>query len=91
VGGPHGLPLGIISHHSVGDAPTIATNSKFLDFSNLHPYLHLVKQSHFSLLKKISTKKLPSKFFFAPKKKDFLTKMVKTVFFFLTSMGIFLF
>ena len=33
-------PLGVISCHSVVDAPT---NPKFLDFSNKHPYFHLVK------------------------------------------------
>ena len=33
-------PLGVISRHSVGDAPT---NSKFLDFSQFDPYFHLVK------------------------------------------------
>ena len=31
---------GIISSHLVEDAPT---NSKFLDFSQLYPYFHLVK------------------------------------------------
>ena len=36
-GGLHGLPLRIIIRHS---APT---NSKFLDFSQLHSYLHLEK------------------------------------------------
>ena len=33
--GPHGPTLGVISCHSVGD-------SKFLDFSHLHPYFHLI-------------------------------------------------
>ena len=33
-------PLGVISCHSVVDAPT---NSKFLDFSQLHPFFHLIK------------------------------------------------
>ena len=39
-GGSHEPPLGVISHHSVGDAPT---NPKFLDFSQFDPYFHLVK------------------------------------------------
>ena len=32
--------LGVISHHSVGDAPA---NPKFLDFCNFDPYFHLVE------------------------------------------------
>ena len=52
-------PLGVISHHSVGDAPT---NSKFLDFSQFDPYFHLVK-SFFTFFFVISTKKLPSNLF----------------------------
>ena len=39
-GGSHEPPLGVISHHSVGDAPT---NPKFLDFYQFDPYFHLVK------------------------------------------------
>ena len=42
----------------MGDAAT--TNSKFLDFSQLHPYFHLVK-SLFTLLPSI---------FFLPKKEE---------------------
>ena len=43
-GGSHDPPLGVISRHSVGDAPT---TSKFLDFSQLHPYFYLVKKNKF--------------------------------------------
>ena len=39
-GGPHGPPLGVISCHSVEDAPS---NPKFLDFSKFDTYFHLVK------------------------------------------------
>ena len=72
----NGSPLGVISCHSVGDAPT---NSKFLDFSNKHPYFHLVK-SFFTFFF-TSKKKMASKFFFDLKKNDFLTKMVKNIVF----------
>ena len=66
----------IISPHSLRDAPT---NSKFLDFSQLHPYFHLVK-SFFTFFCNFY-KKITIKFFFRPKKNDFLTKMVKIIFF----------
>ena len=75
-GGSHEPPLGIISHHSVGDAPT---NPKFLDFSQFDPYFHLVKS--FFIFFVTSTKKMPSKIFFNLKKNDFLTKMVKNIVF----------
>ena len=75
-GGPHGPPLGVISCHSVGDAPT---NPKFLDFSQLDPYFHLVKLIF--IFFETSTKNMPSNFFFALKKNDFFTKMVKNIFF----------
>ena len=64
------------SHYSVVDAPI---NSKFLEFSQLHPYFHLVK-SFFTFFFVISTKKLPSNFFFDLKNNNFLTKMVKIIF-----------
>ena len=75
-GGPHGPTLGVISCHSVGDAPT---NSKFLDFSQWNPYFHLVKQFftffiHFY-------KKITVKIFCSPKKrKIFWWKWSKTLF-----------
>ena len=75
-GGPHGPPLGVISCHSVGDAPT---NSKFLDFSQLHPYFHLVK-SFFTFFcnfyKKITVKKK-----FRPKKERFFDENGQKPFF----------
>merc|ERR1712051_390553 len=75
-GGSHEPPLGVFSHHSVGDAPT---NPKFLDFYQFDPYFHLVKS--FLIFFVTSTKKMASKIFFAPKKNDFLTKMVKNIVF----------
>ena len=76
-GGPHGPPLGVISCHSVVDAPT---NSKFLDFSQLHLYFHLVK-SFFTFFCNFY-KKITIKFFFRPNKQwFFFTKMVKIIFF----------
>ena len=59
-------PLGVISCHSVGDAPT---NSKFLDFSNKHPYFHLVK-SFFTFFCNFY-EKITVKIFFRPKKERF--------------------
>ena len=76
-GGLHGPPLSIISCHSVGDAPT---SFKFLDFSLLHLYFHLV-MSFFTCFCNFY-KKIIVKIFFPLKKKDFLTKMVKIIFFF---------
>ena len=61
---------------SVGGAPT---NPKFLDFSQFDPYFHLVKS--FFIFFVTSTKKMASKIFFAIKKNDFLTKMVKNIVF----------
>ena len=75
-GGLHGPPLSIISCHSVGDAPT---SFKFLDFSLLHLYFHLV-MSFFTCFCNFY-KKIIVKIFFPLKKKDFLTKMVKIIFF----------
>ena len=82
----HGPPLGVISCHSVVDAPT---NSKFLDFSQLHLYFHLVK-SFFTFFFVISTKKLLSKFFFRPKKQRFFDKNGQNHFF-LTNIDIYCF
>ena len=62
-GGPHGPPLGVISCHSVGDAPT---NPKFLDFSQFDPYFHLVK-SFFTFFCNFYEKNAV-KFFFRHKK-----------------------
>ena len=73
-GGSHEPPLGVIS--PTGDAPT---NPKFLDFSKFDPFFHLVKS--FFIFFVTFTKKMPSKFFFAPKNNDFLTKMVKNIVF----------
>ena len=56
-------PLGIISRHSVMDAPN---NSKFLDFSQLHPYFHPVF-SFFTFFCNFY-KKITVNFFFHPKK-----------------------
>ena len=64
------IPLGVISHHSVGNAPT---NPKFIEFSQFDPYFHLVKL--FFIFFCNFQKKRPSKFFFNLKKNDFLTKM----------------
>ena len=84
-GGPHGPTLGVISCHSVGDAPT---NSKFLDFSQIHPYFHLVK-SFFTFFcnfyKKITVKK-----FVRPKKERFFHENGQKHLF-LTNIGIFCF
>ena len=65
-GGSGKTPLGVISCHSVGDAPT---NSKFLDFSNKHSYFHLVK-SFFTFFCNFY-KKITVKNFFCPKKERF--------------------
>merc|ERR1712051_507385 len=76
-GGFARTPLGVIRSHSVVDAPT---NSKFLDFSQLHLYFHLVKSfvTFFCIFYKKNTVKF---FFFKPKKQRFLTKIVKIIFF----------
>ena len=65
-GGPHGPPLGVISCHFVGDAPT---NPKFLDFSQFDPYFHLVK-SFFTFFCNFY-KKNAAKIFFCHKKERF--------------------
>ena len=77
MGGFARTPLGVIRSHSVVDAPT---NSKFLDFSQLHLYFHLVKSfvTFFCIFYKKNTVKF---FFFKPKKQRFLTKIVKIIFF----------
>ena len=75
-GGFARTPLGIISRHSVGDAPT---NSKFLDFSQLHPYFHLVNSFFIffcNFYKKITVKKK-----FRPKKERFFDKNGQKPFF----------
>ena len=59
-------PLDVISRHFVGDAPT---NSKFLDFSNKHPYFHLVKS--FFIFFCNFHQKITVKIFFRPKKERF--------------------
>ena len=59
-GGPHGPPLGVISCHSVVDAPT---NSKFLDFSQLHLLTKMVKIIFFSQILTFIVSKLYSVFF----------------------------
>ena len=69
-------PLGVISCHSVEDAPT---NSKFLDFSQLHPYFHLVK-SFFTFFCNFY-KKITVKFFFRPKKERFFDENGQKPFF----------
>ena len=79
------IPLGIIYHHSVGDAPT---NSKFLDFSNKHPYFHLVK-SFFTFFCNFY-KKITVKIFFRPKKQRFFDKNGQNHFF-LTNIDIYCF
>ena len=83
-GGPHGPPLGVISCHSVVDAPT---NPK-LDFSQFDPYFHLVKS--FFIFFVTSMKKTPSKFFFQPKKERFFDENGQKNYF-LTNIGIFCF
>ena len=57
--------------------PLAPTNPKSLDFSQFGPYSHLVK-SFFNFFE-TSTKNMPSKFFFALKKNNFLTNMVKNI------------
>jgi hypothetical protein len=84
-GGSHEPPLGIISHHSVGDAPT---NPKFLDFSQFDPYFHPGKVIfHFfcNFFKKNAVK-----FFFQPKKEQFFDENGRKQSFF-TNIGIFCF
>ena len=81
-GGSHEPPLGVFSHHSVGDAPT---NPKFLDFYQFDPYFHLVK-SFFTFFcnfyKNITVKKN-----FRPKKELFFDKNGQNHFF-LTNIDI---
>ena len=78
-------PLGVISHHSVGDAPT---NPKFLDFSQFDPYFHLVKS--FFIFFCNFFKKNAVKIFFQPKKERFFDKNGQKQCF-LTNFGIFCF
>ena len=68
--------LDVISCQSVVDAPT---NSKFLDFSQFDPYFHLVKSFFNSFCNFL--KKHTVKIFFALKKNNFFTKMIKNIFF----------
>ena len=76
MGGFARTPLGVIRSHSVVDAPT---NSKFLDFSQLHLYFHLVK-SFFTFFC-IFYKKNTVKFFFSNlKNSDFWQKLSKSFF-----------
>ena len=77
--------LGVISRHSVGDAPT---NSKFLDFSQFDPYFHLVK-SFFTFFCNFY-KKITVKIFFRPKKERFFHENGQKHIF-LTNIGIFCF
>ena len=84
-GGPHGPPLGVISCHSLEDAPN---NSKFLDFSQLHLYFHLVK-SFFTFFCNFY-KKITVKIFFRPKKQWFFDKNGQNHFF-LTNIDIYCF
>ena len=84
-GGSHEPPLGVISHHSVGDAPT---NPKFLDFSQFDPYFHLVK-SFFTFFC-FFCRKITVKNFFRPKKTQFFHKNGKKHIF-LANIGIFCF
>ena len=84
-GGPHGPPLGVISCHSVGDAPT---NSIFLDFSNKHPYFHMVKS--FFIFFCNFHQKITVKFFFRPKKERFFHENGQKHIF-LTNISIFCF
>ena len=84
-------PLGVISCHSVGDAPT---NSKFLDFSNKHPYFHLVKSfftfSFYFLQKNYLHKQISAKkdccFGKIGQKYSFLTNMDSFCFIYVISM-----
>ena len=83
--GPHGPPLGVISCHSVVDAPT---NPKFLDFSQFDPYFHLVKS--FFIFFCNFYEKNAVKFFFRPKKERFFDENGQKHCF-LTNIGIFCF
>jgi len=65
-GGLAGPLLGVISCHSVVDAPT---NPKFLDFSQFDPYFHLVKS--FFIFFENFYKKNAVKNIFRPKKERF--------------------
>ena len=78
-------PLGVISCHSVGDAPT---NSIFLDFSNKHPYFHLVKS--FFIFFCNFHQKITVKIFFRPKKERFFHENGQKHIF-LTNISIFCF
>ena len=71
-GGSGQTPLGIISRHSLGDAPT---NSKFLDFSQFNPYF-----SFFTFFCNFY-KKITVKFFFHHQKEQFFDKNGKKPFF----------
>ena len=84
-GGSHEPPLGVISHHSVGDAPT---NPKFLDFSQFDPYFHLVK-SFFIFFGNFYQKNAVKKNF-RPEKEPFFDKNGQKHCF-LTNIGIFCF
>ena len=78
-------PLGVISCHSLVDAPT---NPKFLDFSQFDPYFHLVKS--FFIFFCNFYKKTAVKFFFRPKKERFFDENGQKHYF-LTNIGIFCF
>ena len=80
---PHRPPLGVISCHFVGDAPT---NPKFLDFSQFDPYFHLVK-SFFTFFCNFYEKNAV-KFFFRHKKERFFDENGQKHCFF-TNIGIF--
>ena len=82
---PQGPPLDVISCHSVRDAPT---NSKFIEFSQLHLYFHLVK-SFFTFFCNFY-KKITIKIFFQPKKQRFFDENGQNHFF-LTNIDIFCF
>ena len=69
-------PLDVISCHSVVDAPT---NSKFLDFSQLHLYFHLVK-SFFTFFCNFY-KKITVENFYRPDKERFFDENGQKVFF----------
>ena len=84
-GGSHEPPLGVFSHHSVGDAPT---NPKFLDFYQFDPYFHLVKS--FFILFCNFHKKNGVKIFSHPKKERFFDENGQKHCFF-TNIGIFCF
>ena len=79
------LFLGVISCHSVVDAPT---NPKFLDFSQFDPYFHLVKS--FFIFFCNFYKKNGMKFIFLPKKERFFDENGQKHYF-LTNIGIFCF